>query len=149
MRNVYSSFWCIHTRLYFATLLQCDHQNTMHVCLTRGCLGWEECNNSPWKLRPPISWRRKTAMTVRLIIPSLDIANFEMKLRLFFVWFFYSERKGRQEKQPLLLTRISTTNHLLSFSLFPAAALQRSTIGILKYVLHNIFSSRVGFQFYF
>ena len=143
MRNIYSSFWCIHTRLYFATLLQCDHQNTMHVCLTRGCLGWEECNNSPWKLRPPISWRRKTAMTVRLIIPSLDIANFEMKLRLFFVCFFYSE------KQPLLLTKIPTTKHLLSSSLFPAAALQRSKSGILKYVLHNIFSSRVGLQFYF
>ena len=145
---MYIVLFDIHTRLYFATLLQYDHQNTMHVCLTRGCLGWEECNNSPWKLRPPISWRRKTAMTVRLIIPSLDIANFEMKLRLFFVCFFYSERKGRQEKQPLLLTKISTTKHLLISFLFPVAALQHSMIGILKYVLHNIFSSRVGFQFY-
>ena len=65
-------------------------------------------------------------MTVRLIIPSLDIANFEMKLRLFFVCFFYSE------KQPLLLTKISTTKHLLSSSLFPPAALLRSKIGIFQ-----------------
>ena len=95
---MYIVLFDIHTRLYFATLLQYDHQNTMHVCLTRGCLGWEECNNSPWKLRPPISWRRKTAMTVRLIIPSLDIANFEMKLRLFFVCFFLQRKERKTGK---------------------------------------------------
>ena len=86
-------------------------------------------------------------MTLKLIIPSLDIENFKVKISPCLI--FYSERKERQEKQPLLLTKISTTKHLLSSSLFPAAALQRSKIGILKYVLHNIFSSRVGFQFYF
>ena len=108
MRNVYSSLWCIHTRLYFATHLQSDHQNTMHVCLPRGMglpkttgyLGWEECINSPWKLWPPLSWRRKTAMTLKLIIPSLDIENFEMKWRLFLVIFLQQKERKPGKTAP-------------------------------------------------